>query len=69
MRESFKKEAGSCPQAVLLDELNLASLSLLGILETWILEMRTSGKYMPSNGEVVNHGQITVSSIYTTRNT
>jgi midasin (ATPase involved in ribosome maturation) len=43
-----------------LDEINLASPSLLNILESWILEAIEPGKYMLSNGEIVNHAPIAV---------
>jgi hypothetical protein len=60
MRASHKGRIKNYSQAILLDEINLAPPSLLDILEAWILEVITYGKYMFSNNEIVNHGPIMV---------
>jgi MoxR-like ATPase len=62
MRLSHDLESSSRvpPQAILLDEVNLASIQLLELIEVFMLEMMCDGKYILPNGKEVSHGRIVI---------
>jgi MoxR-like ATPase len=61
MKESAKDAASDRPsQAILLDEINLASPQLLERLEGFILRMLEPGRYLLPNGKDICHGPIVI---------